>query len=87
MTVNNNSRTWQLQAAKSHFSAVVNKALSGKPQLVTKNGKPAVYIIAVRDYEKLKKQKNLKQMLLSSPHKEVDLLLERQDDQGRKIAL
>lgn len=46
-------RQWPLQDAKNKFSAVVNAALDGEPQHVTRRGKPAVVVIAVKDYERL----------------------------------
>ena len=44
---------WALQDAKNRFSAVVNAALSGKPQTVTRRGVPAVVVVAVKDYRRL----------------------------------
>ena len=44
---------WQLQDAKNRFSAVVEAALSGVPQLVTRRGRPAVVVLAVDEYERL----------------------------------
>ena len=46
-------REWALQDAKNRFSAVVNAALDGEPQRVTRRGRPAVVVIAVDDYERL----------------------------------
>lgn len=46
-------REWALQDAKNRFSAVVNAALDGEPQTVTRRGAPAVVILAVEDYERL----------------------------------
>ncbi len=45
---------WSLQDAKNRFSAVVNAALAGEPQKVTRRGKPAVIVIAVEEYERLR---------------------------------
>ncbi len=45
--------TWALQDAKNRFSAVVNAALDGEPQTVTRRGAPAVVVLAVEDYERL----------------------------------
>ena len=45
---------WSLQDAKNRFSAVVNAALDGDPQLVTRRGQPAVMVIAVAEYERLR---------------------------------
>ena len=48
---------WQLQDAKNRFSAVVNAALAGEPQRVTRRGKPAVVVLSVEEYERLRKGK------------------------------
>lgn len=45
---------WRLQDAKNRFSAVVNAALAGAPQRVTRRGKPAVVVLAVDEYERLR---------------------------------
>ena len=87
MIASDKSEKWQLQTAKSRFSTVVERAMNGKPQLVTKNGKPAVYVISVENYEKLKGRKSLKETLLSSPHRNLRLPADRQKDFGRKIDL
>ena len=44
---------WSLQDAKNRFSAVVNAALDGAPQTVTRRGTPAVVVLAVEDYQRL----------------------------------
>lgn len=77
------SNQWQIQTAKNKFSEVVNNALNGSPQLITKNGKPAVYVISTRDYEALTAKKDLKKILLSSPHKDLEIPIDRQRDTGR----
>ena len=45
---------WSLQDAKNQFSAVVDAALKGEPQRVTRRGKPAVIVVAVKEYERLR---------------------------------
>ena len=44
---------WPIQDAKNKFSALVNAALAGEPQRVTRGGQPAVVVIAVEEYERL----------------------------------
>ena len=44
---------WPLQDAKNKFSAVVDAALAGEPQRVTRRGQPAVIVLAVDEYERL----------------------------------
>ena len=50
--------TWQLQDAKNRFSAVVDAALAGEPQQVTRRGKPAGVVLAVEEYERLLKEES-----------------------------
>ena len=76
-------KTWQLQEAKAKFSRVVNSACEGEPQLVTRNGKPAVYVISAKDYRKNKP--SIKELLLNSPHKDIELNIERSKDGPREI--
>ena len=42
-----------LQDAKNRFSAVVEAALSGRPQEVSRRGKPAVVVVAAAEYARL----------------------------------
>ncbi|MEM9710372.1 MAG: type II toxin-antitoxin system Phd/YefM family antitoxin [Pseudomonadota bacterium] len=42
-----------LQDAKNRFYAVVEAALEGRPQAVSKRGKPAVVVISAAEYERL----------------------------------
>ncbi|MXY24006.1 MAG: type II toxin-antitoxin system Phd/YefM family antitoxin [Acidobacteria bacterium] len=63
---------WSLQDAKNRFSAVVKAARSGEPQRVTRRGKPAVVVLAVEEYERLRhleraKAPTLAELLLAIP--------------------
>ncbi len=44
---------WQLHDAKNKFSSVVEAAIAGEPQRVTRRGKPAVAIISIEAFEEL----------------------------------
>lgn len=44
---------WTLQDAKNKFSAVVEAALAGRPQEVTRRGKPAVVVLSAQEYHRL----------------------------------
>lgn len=46
---------WPLQDAKNRFSALVNAALAGEPQHVTRRGEPAVVVLAADEYERLRR--------------------------------
>ncbi|PZA05986.1 MULTISPECIES: type II toxin-antitoxin system Phd/YefM family antitoxin [unclassified Meiothermus] len=47
-------RTWQLQEAKARFSEVVERALKGEPQTVTRRGRPAVVVLDWATYTRLR---------------------------------
>ena len=42
-----------LQDAKNRFSAVVEAALAGRPQAVSRRGKLAVVVVAAEEYQRL----------------------------------
>ncbi len=44
---------WPLHDAKNRFSALVEAAQRGQPQLVTKRGAPAVVVVAAEEFERL----------------------------------
>ncbi len=44
---------WTLQNAKNSFSALVDAALAGTPQEVTRRGKPAVVVLSASEYHEL----------------------------------
>lgn len=67
---------WPLQDAKNKFSALVNAALAGEPQQVTRRGEPAVVVLAVDEYERLRRMERADAPTIA------ELLLEiPQDDQ------
>lgn len=81
--------SWQLQNAKNRFSELVTRALRGEPQMVTKNGKPAVFVIDVETYQAriAKAPRSKKSILLNRPHKDVALRVRRDKDGGRDTDL
>ena len=44
---------WPIQDAKHKFSALVDAALAGQPQRVTRQGQPAVVVLAAQEYDRL----------------------------------
>lgn len=47
--------SWSVQDAKNHFSTVI-EAARREPQTVTKHGKPAVVVVDVAEYERLRQR-------------------------------
>ena len=79
-------RTGQLQEAKAKLSKVVDLAVSEEPQLITRHGKPVVYIISAEAYDAAERP-SLKNLLLNRPHPEIDLDVERVDEPPRDLDL
>ncbi len=79
-------RRWQLQDAKSQFSEVVQRALEGAPQCVTKHGKDAVIVIAYETLiQAVRPKQNLYEFLRSSPLVGADLNFERLPGDVREV--
>ena len=75
---------WQLQEAKNKLSAVIDKALTDGPQIVTRRGVETVVILSAEKYRELvKPQNNLVDFFRKSPLKGVDLDIDRSKDSGR----
>jgi prevent-host-death family protein len=85
------SKPWQLQAAKAQFSEVFRRAQGGTPQVVTRQGKEAVVILALEEFERLTQRatqpKSLSRFFAESPLAKVAIDLERKPDYGRKVEL
>ncbi len=78
---------WQLQAAKQHFSELVERARRDGPQVVTKHGKDAVVVVSAEDYQRLRgEEPSLLEFIRSAP--DFDALdLRRARDRGRDVEL
>lgn len=49
------SSQWRLQEAKTQFSQVVDAALRGEPQHITRSGKPAVVVLSEEAFASLQR--------------------------------
>lgn len=79
--------TWQLHEAKNKLSSIVDTAMHGNPQCITKRGHKAVMIIGIEEYKKLTKQKvSLKEYLLHCP-KDDNVEIDRMKGNIRKVSL
>ena len=77
---------WRLQDAKAQFSALVDNAMRGVPQHVTRRGKRAVVVLSEQDFEALQRSagqsgdqpRSLNEHLLAIPkrqNEQADALL------------
>ena len=78
---------WTLQDAKNKFSALVDAAIAGEPQHVTRGGKPAVVVMSCDAYERLQRMENRRfvELLLAMPQGGSDDLFERIPIEPRDI--
>ena len=70
-------KEWPLQDAKNKFSELVNAALAGEPQQVTRRGRPAVVVVAVEEYDRLRRTEraqapSLGELLLEIPQDDME---------------
>jgi len=79
---------WQLQAAKQHFSELVERARRDGPQVVSKHGKDAVVVVSIEEYRRLRGgEPSLIEFIRSAPDfDDLDLDLDRSQDTGRDLA-
>jgi len=81
-------RTWTVAEAKAKLSEVIDRARKRGPQTVTRNGRPAVVIVAAEEWErKTKRTGNLAEFFAASPLSGSALTIERSKDVAREIDL
>ena len=84
-------RPWQLQTAKARFSEVFRLARTVGPQLITRQGKEAVIVISVEQFEQFvartREPASLVQFFADSPLAGLELNFDRSKDTGRQIDL
>ena len=79
---------WQLQEAKAQFSKVVRLAKKEGPQDISVRGGEGVVLLSRTDYEKLsKKQISFVDFMASSPLKDVEIDLTRDNSPCREVKL
>jgi antitoxin Phd len=78
---------WQLQDAKQRFSALVRRARSEGPQVVTRHGEAVAVVIGIDEYRRLTGDKpDFKHFLLAAP--DLDALeIDRSGERARTVEL
>jgi prevent-host-death family protein len=80
--------TWTVAEAKAKLSEVIELARSDGPQTITRNGRKAVVIVAVEEWErKTRRTGNLAEFFAASPLRESGLEVERSNDLPRPVEL
>jgi antitoxin Phd len=81
-------KCWQLQHAKQRLSEVIRLAAAEGPQQITSRGEETAWIISAEDYRKLtQRRESLVEFFERSPHRDIEIPIERRKDLPRKIDL
>lgn len=77
-------KKWQLQEAKNKLSEVVDEALKGGPQIITRRGSEAAIVLAYDEYRRLVSKKGkLSDFFRESPLAKVSVDLSRDQSPNR----
>jgi len=89
MTTTSKPRSsWTVAEAKAHLSKVMECAETSGPQSITRHGRSAVVVVSAEEWERRTKRKgSLAEFLWNSPLRNSGLVIERIDDEPRKIDL
>jgi prevent-host-death family protein len=80
--------TWTVAQAKAKLSEVIDRARSGQPQTITRNGRTAVVVVNAEEWErKTKRVGSLADFFAASPLRNSGLELERSKDGLRDVDL
>lgn len=80
--------TWTVAEAKAKFSEVIDKARASGPQTITRNGRNAVVVVAVEEWErKTRRSGTLAEFFARSPLRDSGLEVERSKDGPRPVDL
>jgi antitoxin Phd len=81
-------KAWQVQQAKQRLSEVIRLAGSEGPQMITNRGEPIVWVISDKEYAALTQhQESIVDFFQRSPHRDIELPIERRKDGPRSIEL
>lgn len=80
--------TWPVAKAKARLSTLIHRVLSDGPQIITKNGRKTVVVVAADEWaRKTKPHGNLASFLTNSPLRAAGLRIKRSRDKARPILL
>ena len=79
---------WTVAQAKAHLSQVIENALHQGPQTITRNGRNAVVVVDVEEWERKTKRKgSLADFFAESPLRPSGLKVKRDQTKPREIDL
>lgn len=82
-------KSWAVSEAKAKFSEVVDAALGGEPQIITRRGADAAVVVSAESYRALTRRRNgsLVEFFARSPHREIEIAPKRDRASGRNVRL
>lgn len=83
-----NIKPWTVAKAKAQLSQVIEQALTTGPQTITRNGRNAVVVVSVEEWEcKTKRKGSLADFFAESPLRNSGLVIKRDREKPREIDL
>lgn len=80
--------SWTVAEAKAKLSAVIERAQTGGPQTITRNGRSAAVVVSAEEWErKTKRSGNLAEFFAASPLRGSGLTAARAKDRPRAVDL
>ena len=81
--------TWAVTEAKAKLSDLVDAAMKGEPQIITRRGSEAVVVLSMKAYRSAieGRRGSLVEFFAKSPFRDVDLAPARDGETGREIEL
>lgn len=83
------TNTWAVTEAKANLSDLVDAAMKGAPQIITRRGEEAVVVLSMERYRSVMAggQGTLLDFFAQSPFRDVEIVPKRSRGTGRDIIL
>ncbi len=80
--------SWPLAKAKAHLTELVDAALAGTPQIITRHGEDVVVVMATKQYaQNVAERASIAEFFAQSPLAGIDLAIERNRSGSRPTDL
>ena len=82
-------RTWPVTEAKAKLADLVDAAMRGEPQIITRRGQEAVVVLSMKTYRSAvqKPRDSLVSFFARSPLRDIELAPPRDRQTGRDVEL
>jgi prevent-host-death family protein len=81
-------RFWTVAKAKAQLSQVIEQALTTGPQTITRNGRDAVVVVSIEEWERKTRRKgSLADFFAESPLRNSGIVIKRDREKPREIDL